>query len=103
MYAVIETGGKQYKVVKDQEIKIEKLSANEGDSIEFERVLMVAQGADVTLGQPLVKGAKVKAEVIEQGRSKKIKIVKFKRRKNYLRQGGHRQHFTKVKITDIAN
>ena len=102
MYAVIETGGKQYKVAKDQEVIIEKLPAQEGDKVEFDRVLMIANGADVKLGKPVVDGAKVAAEVVEQGRAKKVSIIKFKRRKNYLRRKGHRQHFTKVKITDIS-
>lgn len=101
MYAVIKTGGKQYKVAKNQEVTIEKLVAQEGDNVEFDQVLMVGNGADITLGTPLVGGAKVSAEVIEQGRGKKVSIIKFKRRKNYLRRKGHRQHFTKVKITDI--
>ena len=101
MYAVIETGGKQYKVAKNQEVIIEKLAVNEGDKVEFDRVLLVADGADVKLGKPVVEGAKVAAEVVEHGRGKKVSIIKFKRRKNYLRRKGHRQHFTKVKITDI--
>jgi large subunit ribosomal protein L21 len=103
MYAVIQTGGKQYKVVQDQVITIEKLSAQEGDSIQFEEVLMVADGNKVTLGQPLISGAKVTAEVLEQGRGKKIVVVKFRRRKHYMRRQGHRQHFTKVKITGISS
>ncbi len=103
MYAVIQTGGKQYKVAKDQLVTIEKLPVNEGESVVFDQVLMVAEGSDIKLGQPLVSGAKVTAEVVEQGRAKKVIVVKFRRRKHYMRRKGHRQHYTTVKITGISS
>lgn len=103
MYAVIQTGGKQYKVAKDQLVTIEKLPVNEGESVVFDQVLMVAEGSDIKLGQPLVSGAKVTAEVVEQGRGKKVIVVKFRRRKHYMRRKGHRQHYTTVKITGISS
>jgi large subunit ribosomal protein L21 len=102
MYAVIRTGGKQYRVAKDQLISVEKLEADIGQSIDFDEVLMVSDGDNTQIGTPLVSGAKVKAEVVEQGRHKKIWILKFKRRKHHMKQQGHRQSFTQVKITDIG-
>jgi large subunit ribosomal protein L21 len=101
MYAVIVTGGKQYKVAKNDMLKVEKLAVNEGDTIEFDQVLMIADGEKVHVGTPLVNG-KVVATVVSHGRHKKIHILKFKRRKHYLKRQGHRQDFTQVKITDIA-
>lgn len=101
MYAVIKSGGKQYKVAEGDTIKVEKLDAKEGDKINITDVLMVADGEDVTVGTPLVKGAAVSAEVKAQGRGDKIQIIKFKRRKNYRRQAGHRQAYTELAITGI--
>ena len=101
MYAVIETGGKQYKVTLGQKLKIEKLAVNEGDSVNFDQVLLVAGDDSIKIGTPLVKGAQVSAKVLAQGRHKKIKIIKFRRRKHYDRQYGHRQDFTEVEITGI--
>lgn len=102
MYAVIVTGGKQYKVAKNDMLKVEKLAVNEGDTIEFDQVLMIADGEKVHVGTPLVNGSKVVATVVSHGRHKKIHILKFKRRKHYLKRQGHRQDFTQVMITDIA-
>ncbi|AJD47056.1 50S ribosomal protein L21 [Alcanivorax sp. S71-1-4] len=102
MYAVIKTGGKQYRVEEGDLLRIEKIEAGEGETLEFGEVLLVANGDSITVGQPLVSGAKVTAEVVSQGRHKKIKIVKFRRRKHYRKQQGHRQWFTEVKITGIA-
>lgn len=102
MYAVITSGGKQYRVTKGQTLKLEKLTADIGSNIDFDQVLMVANGDDIKLGAPFVKGSKVVASVIGQGRHKKIHIVKFRRRKHHMKQMGHRQYFTEVKITDIV-
>jgi large subunit ribosomal protein L21 len=101
MYAVIKTGGKQYRVSEGQTLKIEKLDADQGANVEFDQVLMVADGDDVKIGSPVLAGGKVTAEVMNQGRHDKIKIVKFRRRKHSRKQMGHRQYFTEVKITGI--
>lgn len=101
MYAVIKTGGKQYKVVPGQTLKVEKLAVEEGQAIDFEEVLLVANGADVKVGTPFIEKATVKAEVVSHGRGKKVKILKFKRRKHHMKRQGHRQDFTEVKITEI--
>lgn len=101
MYAVVKTGGKQYRVAKNDVLKIERLAGDEGDIITLEEVLMVGDGAAVTVGAPLVAGASVAAEIIEQGRGPKIVIFKKRRRQNYRRKKGHRQLLTVVKITDI--
>lgn len=102
MYAVITTGGKQYRVSEGSVLRIEKLEAAEGASVEFDQVLLVGQGADVTVGAPLVAGAKVIATVQAHGKGDKVRIVKFRRRKHYLRQKGHRQPYTEVKVTGIS-
>lgn len=101
MYAVIKTGGKQYRVEQGDLLKIEKLEIATGDTVEFDQVLLVADGDKVTVGQPLVSGATVTAEVVEQGRHDKIRIVKVRRRKHYRKQAGHRQWYTAVRITGI--
>jgi large subunit ribosomal protein L21 len=101
MYAVIQTGGKQYKVAPGQKLKIEKLEVAPGDQINFDKVLLVSKDDGVRIGVPLVEGATVSATVLDQGRHKKIKIIKFKRRAHYDRQYGHRQAFTEVEITGI--
>ena len=101
MYAVIRTGGKQYRVKDGAVLRVEKLEADVGSSVEFDDVLLVGDGDKVTLGTPLVKGGKVTARVEEQGRRRKVVIVKFKRRQGYRRTKGHRQAFTSVKITGI--
>ena len=100
-YAVIVTGGKQYKVAEGEYLKIEKLEVATGESVTFDRVLLVANGDDVNIGAPVVAGAKVVAEVISQGRHDKVRIIKFRRRKHHMKRQGHRQWFTEVKITGI--
>ena len=100
MYAVIESGGKQHRVIQGETLKLEKIEVATGETIEFDRVLMVG-GETVKIGAPLVAGSSVTAEVIAHGRHKKVKIVKFNRRKHYRRETGHRQWFTEVKITGI--
>ena len=100
MYAIIKTGGKQYKVSEGDVIKVEKIEAEAGDKIEFDQVLMVA-GDDVKVGSPVVEGAKVSAEVLDQKKDKKIVIFKFKAKKNYRKKKGHRQPYTLVKIEKI--
>jgi large subunit ribosomal protein L21 len=102
MYAVIKTGGKQYRVVQGETLRIESLDANEGDAIEFDQVLMVGEGADVRIGAPLVDGGKVTATVKSHGRGKKVEIIKFRRRKHHMKRMGHRQNFTEVEITGIS-
>lgn len=103
MYAVIKTGGKQYKVREGQVLKVESLGANEGDAVEFDQVMMVGEGADVKVGTPLVEGAKVSATVKSNGRGAKVTIIKFRRRKNRSRsKQGHRQNYTEVVIGKIS-
>jgi large subunit ribosomal protein L21 len=102
MYAVIATGGKQYRVTKDATLRVEKLNAEPGSTVEFGEVLLMGDGADVKLGNPLLKGSKVTATVVRHGKGEKVSIVKFRRRKHYLRQKNHRQAFTEVKITDFT-
>ena len=102
MYAVIRTGGKQYRVAEGETLKVEKLEAAAGDSIELNDVLLIANGDEVKVGAPVVDGAKVTAEVVSHGRGAKINIIKFKRRKHHRKQMGHRQWFTELKITGIA-
>lgn len=101
MYAVIRTGGKQYKVQEDQVLKVEKLDGSEGSEVEFDDILMVSDGETVSLGNPVLENASVKAHIIEQGRGKKQLVFKFKRRKGYRKLRGHRQHYTEVKIDAI--
>jgi len=100
MYAVIESGGKQHRVIEGETLKLEKSEVATGETVEFDKVLMVG-GDTIKIGTPLLAGSKVTAEVIAHGRHKKIKIVKFNRRKHYRRETGHRQWFTEVKITGI--
>jgi large subunit ribosomal protein L21 len=101
MYAVIATGGKQYRVKEGAVLRVEKLDAEEGATIEFDQVLLVGDGESVTVGKPYIEGGKVSASVMAQGKGRKVEVIKFKRRKNYRRSKGHRQHFTQVKITGI--
>ncbi|PVY70406.1 LSU ribosomal protein L21P [Tamilnaduibacter salinus] len=101
MYAVIVSGGKQHRVEEGETLKLEKIEAETGGKVEFDRVLLVADGDKVTVGEPVVDGAKVTAEVVRHGRADKIKIIKFRRRKHSLKRQGHRQWFTEVKITGI--
>ena len=102
MYAVVVTGGKQYRVEEGQTLKVEKLEVATGENVELEKVLLIGNGDDVKIGAPVVEGAKVTAEVVNHGRHKKVKILKFKRRKHHMKQMGHRQWFTELKITSIA-
>jgi large subunit ribosomal protein L21 len=101
MYAVIKTGGKQYRVSAGEKLKVEQIPADIGATVTFNEVLAVGAGADLVVGAPLVSGAKVDASVIEQGRGDKVRIFKLRRRKHYKRQGGHRQNFTEVFISAI--
>jgi len=101
MYAVIKSGGKQYRVAEGDVLRIEKLNAETGATINFEDVLLVADGDKVQVGAPRLNGGSVSAEVLEQGRARKIEVVKFKRRKDYERHHGHRQQYTEVRITGI--
>jgi large subunit ribosomal protein L21 len=101
MYAVIETGGKQYRVEKDSVLYIEKLDAQEGETVTFDKVLLVNDGEQVKVGTPLVEGAKVTGKVLKHGKGKKITVFKYKPKKNYKRKKGHRQPFTKVVISGI--
>jgi large subunit ribosomal protein L21 len=102
MYAVIVTGGKQYRVSEGSVVRIEKLDVEAGSNVEFDKVLMVANGDQVKLGAPYLSGGKVTGTVESHGKGDKVTIVKFRRRKHYLRQGTHRQHFTEVKVTGIV-
>ena len=102
MYAVIESGGKQHRVSEGELLKLEKIEAATGDTVEFDRVLMVGGDGDIRIGRPLLEGGRVTAEVVAQGRHKKVKIVKFNRRKHYRNETGHRQWFTEVRITGIT-
>jgi large subunit ribosomal protein L21 len=102
MYAVIATGGKQYRVSEGAVLRVEKLDAEEGASVEFDQVLLVGDGDKVSIGKPYIEGGKVQATVMTQGKARKVEIVKFRRRKNYRRTKGHRQQFTQVKITGIV-
>ena len=101
MYAVIKTGGKQYRVKEGDILKLETLPNEVGSEVDFSEVLMLADGDKITCGTPLVPKAVVKAEVLEHGRHKKVKILKFRRRKHHMKQMGHRQNYTQVKITAI--
>lgn len=101
-YAIIETGGKQHRVKPGEILKVEKIEAATGASIDFDKVLLVSDGENVKIGAPYVAGGKVTAEVVEQGRHDKIKIIKFRRRKHHMKQMGHRQWYTAIKITAIT-
>ena len=101
MYAIIQTGGKQYKVTEGSVLKIEKLNVEPGDRLTLDQVLMVSDDNEVRVGNPLVATAQVIATVLEQGRNKKVIVYKFKKRKNYRRKQGHRQPYTKIKVEKI--
>ena len=101
MYAVFQSGGKQHRVSEGQTLRLEKLDVETGATVEFDKVLLVANGEEIAVGAPLVEGGKVTAEVVQHGRGAKVKIVKFRRRKHSRKQAGHRQWFTEVKITGI--
>ena len=100
MYAVIKTGGKQYRVTEGQRLRVEKLGGQPGEAVEFKEVLLIG-GDSLKIGQPLVAGATVRAEIVAHARDKKIIVFKFRRRKNYRRKMGHRQPYTELKITGI--
>lgn len=102
MYAVIKSGGKQHRVEPGEVLVLEKLNAEAGETVSFDEVLLIGEGEDLKIGAPYVAGGKVTAEVVSNGRADKVTIVKFRRRKHYRRQAGHRQSYTKVKITEIA-
>jgi large subunit ribosomal protein L21 len=101
VYAVFRTGGKQYRASQGERLRVERLDAAVGDSVEFAEVLLVGEGTSIKVGSPLVSGGKVEGKVTAQGRAKKIEVQKFKRRTTYKRRHGHRQHFTEVEITAI--
>ena len=102
MFAVFESGGKQHRVAEGEVVRLERLDGQPGDQVVFDRVLMIADGDDVAIGKPLIEGGEVAGEVVEQGRARKITVLKFKRRKNYMRKKGHRQPYTDVRITAIS-
>ena len=101
MYAVFSTGGKQYRASIGDMIKVEKLEAEKGATIELSSVLLLGEGEDIKIGTPFLKGGKITARVVDHGRGEKIKVIKFKRRKNYMKKIGHRQYFTTLEITGI--
>ena len=102
MYAVIKTGGKQYRVTEGETLKVEKLDAEEGATVDFDQVLMIADGDQIQVGSPCVEGARVTATVKAQGRGPKVRIIKFRRRKHYRKTQGHRQSYTELKIGGIS-
>lgn len=102
MYAIVRTGGKQYQVACGDQLRVEKLEGNVGDSIDLTDILMVADGEDIKIGQPVLEGAKVVAKIAEQGRAKKVLVFKKKRRKGYRLKQGHRQSYTALKIEEIS-
>jgi large subunit ribosomal protein L21 len=102
MYAVFRSGGKQYRASKGEVLRLEKLNADEGANVSFDEVLLVGDGKDIKVGSPLLSGSTVSAKVLKQGKSKKVSVVKFRRRQNYLRQHTHRQFYTEVEITAIG-
>lgn len=102
MYAVIKTGGKQYRVAAGEKLKVETLKAEVGTEVVIDQVLMVADGDNVSVGKPLLAGASVKATVVSHGRGEKVHIFKLRRRKHYKKQGGHRQNFTEIQINGIS-
>ncbi|XOV90360.1 MAG: 50S ribosomal protein L21 [Pseudomonadota bacterium] len=102
MYAVIKSGGKQHRVEPGEVVKLEKLNVEVGSTVDFNEVMMIGEGENITIGTPFVEGGKVTAEVMANGRARKVNIVKMRRRKHYRRQAGHRQAFTQVKIKEIS-
>lgn len=102
MYAVFRTGGKQYRASEGDRLRVEKLDADEGSDVSFDEVLLVGEGSDIKVGTPTVDGTSVTAKVVRQGKSRKVPVVKFRRRQNYLRQGSHRQFFTEIEVTSIG-
>lgn len=102
MFAVFQTGGKQYRVIPGDEIHIEKIDGNIGDTVKFDKVLMLGQEESTEVGTPLLPGVEVTGEIVRQGKAKKIIVFKFKRRKKYRKKQGHRQQYTRLKITGIG-
>jgi large subunit ribosomal protein L21 len=102
MYAVVKTGGKQYRVTPGEKLKVEQITADVGAEVVLDQVLMVGEGESVRLGQPMIAGATVKATVVSHGRADKVKIFKMRRRKHYQKHQGHRQNFTELKIDSIV-
>ena len=102
MFAVFKSGGKQHRVAEGDVVKLEKLDVEPGEEVVFDQVLMVGEGTDVNVGAPFVEGGQVKGEVLRTERDKKVRVIKFKRRKDYMRRQGHRQWFTELKITGIS-
>jgi large subunit ribosomal protein L21 len=102
MYAVVQTGGKQYRVTEGATLRVEKIKADEGSSVELDKVLMVGEGESVKIGTPYVEGGKVTATVKSHGRGKKVNILKFRRRKHHMKRQGHRQWYTELEITGIS-
>ncbi len=102
MYAVFRTGGKQYRASEGDRLRVEKIDAEEGASISFDEVLLIGEGESIQVGTPTLAGTAVTAKVLRQGKSRKVPVVKFKRRQNYLRQGSHRQFFTEVEIVSVG-
>jgi large subunit ribosomal protein L21 len=102
MYAIIASGGKQYKVLENELVKIEKLTSEVGAPVEFDNVLLVADGENIKIGTPYLANTKVIGEVVETGRNEKVTIIKFRRRKHFMKRAGHRQYFTMVKIKSIG-
>lgn len=103
MYAVIQTGGKQYRVSEGTTLQVEKIAADEGTSIEIDKVLMLADGDDIKVGSPYVEGGRVIATVKAHGKGRKVRIIKFKRRKHHLKRQGHRQAYTEIEVTGISS
>ena len=101
MFAVIESGGKQHRVEEGEVLRLEKLAAGPGETVTFDRVLLIAEGDDIKVGTPFVDGGEVTAEVVGEGRGDKVTVIKFKRRKNYHRKQGHRQSYPEVRVTGI--
>jgi large subunit ribosomal protein L21 len=102
MYAVIQTGGKQYRVAQGATLRVEKLDAEQGATVELDKVLMIADGDAVQVGRPFLDGSRVTATVKAHGRARKVRILKFKRRKHHMKQQGHRQWFTELEVTGIS-
>lgn len=102
MYAIIKTGGKQYRVAEGQTLKVEKLALAQGNDVDFNEVLMVSNGDGIKVGSPFLSNAKVTATVVDHGRGKKISIIKFRRRKHHMKRAGHRQDYTEIKIVSIV-
>lgn len=102
MYAVIQTGGKQYRVAPGDTLMVEKLEGNVGDSVEFDRVLILSKNGSISTGAPVISGAKVTAKIVEHTRGEKLVVYKFRRRKNYRLRNGHRQYYTAIEIADVV-